>query len=281
MKDDFNSLLKNLIHTALKEDGDDATSNAIFSDNDRATARLLCKEDGVLAGLDASLEVFNIIDADIKITKNFSDKDTIQNGNDIAYIEGKVTTLLRGERICLNILQRMCGIATKTKTLASLISHTSCKLLDTRKTTPGLRFLEKYAVTCAGGINHRMGLNDMAMIKDNHIDRAGGITPAVNALRKSKYKNLKIEVECRNISDVKECLRLSVGRIMLDNMSPSLVRECVELAAGKIPLEASGGITSETLISYAETGVDFISIGELTHSVEALDISMKIIKTLS
>jgi nicotinate-nucleotide pyrophosphorylase (carboxylating) len=279
MEKTFRSRLKNLIEVALLEDGDDATSNAVFAPKDTAKARLLCKEDGILAALDEALEVFRYLEPGIKITKKFKDKDIIKKGDELGYVEGKVTTLLRGERICLNILQRSCGIASKTKKLTDLISHTKCRLLDTRKTTPGLRFIEKYAVLCGGALNHRMGLNDMIMLKDNHIDRAGGITSAVNAVRKSKYKNLKIEVECRNISDVEECIKLNIDRIMLDNMSPSLIKECVKLTASKIPLEASGGINQTTLKEYAETGVDFISVGELTHSVKSLDISFKIIKT--
>jgi len=274
----FKTHLKMLIENALHEDNEDATSLSIFSPDDTGSARLLCKEDGVLACLEESLEVFRYLDNNIKIKTYFKDTDTMRKGEVLAEIQGKVLDILRGERICLNIIQRACGIASKTAELTYLIKGTRAKILDTRKTAPGLRFLDKYSVVCGGGMNHRYGLSDMIMIKDNHIDRAGSITAAVNRVRLSRFAELPKEVECRTLEDVKECLKLNIDRMMLDNMSIDKMQEAVLLVNGKIPLEASGGINEKTIRAVAETGVDFISVGSLTHSVKATDISLKINK---
>ncbi len=273
-----NIKLDELINIALKEDGDDATSKAIFKSEERATAKVICKQDGILACIEQGLRVFKILDENVKIEIKKTDGDKIKQGDEIARISGFVLDLLRGERICLNILQRACGIAAKTHQLSEIISHTHARLLDTRKTAPGLRFLDKMAVHYGGGLNHRMGLNDMVLIKDNHIDRAGSISKAINKVKNSAYSELPIEVECRTFEDVQVCADLKVDRILLDNMSLKLMKQCVDFIIGRIPLEASGGITGDTIKRVAETGVDYISVGALTHSVNALDISMYIEK---
>ncbi len=275
---DFNNKLDTLIQIALEEDGIDATSQAIFNKNERAVAKIVCKQNGILACLPQGLQVFKKLDTNVDIKTFYTNGDKINKGNIIAEIKGFVLDLLRGERVCLNILQRACGIATKTHELSELISHTKARLLDTRKTVPGLRFLDKQAVAQGGGKNHRMGLFDMILIKDNHIDRAGGIKKAIENVKKSPYKNLPIEVECRTFEDVKTCLQSGIDRILLDNMSNDLMKKCVEIVEGKIPLEASGGITKASIRSVAQTGVDYISVGALTHSVIALDLSMYIDK---
>lgn len=277
----FRDKLNVLIETALKEDGIDATTNAIFSKDDITTGNIICKENGILACLYFSLEVFRKLDNKIEVQPHFKDGDEIKAGDILATVKGKVHTILRGERICLNILQRACGIATKTGRIVDMISETGTTILDTRKTLPGLRFLDKYSVKCGGGQNHRMGLDDMVMIKDNHIDRAGGIKQAVNKVRNSDYNSLNIEVECRTLEDVKKCVELNVDRIMLDNMSIGEIKKCVDFVKNKIPLEVSGGVTENTVKDIAKTGVDYVSIGALTHSVNALDISLKINKEVT
>ncbi len=279
MKDKkFETKLNQLIDIALMEDGEDATSISIFDTAEEASALIRAKENGTLASLEPALEVFRMLDENIKIEVFLKDGDKLKVGDKVARVKGKTVDILRGERICLNILQRCSGIATATAKFVNLVKGTNAVILDTRKTAPGLRFLDKYAVICGGGKNHRLALDDMVMIKDNHIDRAGGIKNAVDRVRASSFNDLEIEVECRNFKDVKECVELNIDRIMLDNMNNIEMRECVEYVNGKIKTEASGGITEKTIRGVAETGVDYFSIGALTHSVKALDLNMKIEK---
>lgn len=270
-----------IISYALEEDigNGDHTSNSCIPENANGKAMLIAKEAGVLAGLEIAKKVFNAVDKNTTFSALMSDGDRIKPGDEIFLVEGKSQSLLKAERLALNFLQRMSGIATKTAHYVSLIEGTDARLLDTRKTTPNLRALEKLAVRIGGGYNHRMGLYDMVMIKDNHADFAGGITKAV--VRTVEYlKNngldLKIEVETRNMDEIKEALNTNaVHRIMLDNFTPQQLKEAVELIDKRVETEASGGITEKNIRDYALTGVDFISVGALTHHVKSLDLSLK------
>ena len=268
----------NIIKTALLEDINylDTTTDYLIDEDQEHTARFLAKADGVLCGIDVALRVFTILQEqgfEAKVYKH--DGDVLEKGDIIAEIRGKTRTLLKGERTALNLLQHMSGVATATRQAVKAIEGTNASIADTRKTLPGLRPLQKYAVTVGGGKNHRFNLSDGAMLKDNHIDAAGGITPAVKMLREKLGHMVKMEVETRNLDEVKEALEAGADIIMLDNMSCEDMKKAVELVDGRALLEASGGITAETLRAVAETGVDVISIGALTHSVTALDISMK------
>lgn len=270
-----------IVAHAFKEDiGDgDHTSLATIPENATGKAKLLVKDDGILAGVEFAQFIFHYFDKDLKITVHINDGASVKKG-DIAFeVEGSSRSILSTERLVLNFMQRMSGIATKTHELASIISHLPTKLLDTRKTTPGIRILEKWAVVIGGGMNHRMALYDMIMIKDNHIDYAGGIQPAIERTKsylKEKNKPLKIEVESRNIKEVQEILAAGgVDRIMLDNYSPDEIREALKIIPPTIETEASGGIDESTILAYAETGVNFISSGALTHSFKSLDLSLK------
>ncbi len=273
--------LQAFIKNALKEDlgdGDHSSLSCIPGDAE-GRANLIVKEAGVISGIDVAKAIFNEIQSDVNFQQFISDGDTVKTG-DIAFeINGKVHTILAGERLALNCMQRMSGISTYTKRLQDMISHTKCILLDTRKTTPGMRMLEKYAVLSGGGGNHRMGLYDMIMLKDNHIDFAGGIRPAIERVRsylKEKELALAIEVEARNMEEVSEILACgNVDRIMLDNFTPIDVQQAVNLIGKRSETEASGGITENNIVAYAEAGVDFISVGALTHSVKSLDMSLK------
>lgn len=276
-----NKQLQAFIKNALKEDlgdGDHSSLSCIPGDAE-GRANLIVKEAGVISGIDVAKAIFNEIQSDVNFQQFISDGDTVKTG-DIAFeINGKVHTILAGERLALNCMQRMSGISTYTKRLQDMISHTKCILLDTRKTTPGMRMLEKYAVLSGGGGNHRMGLYDMIMLKDNHIDFAGGIRPAIERVRsylKEKELALAIEVEARNMEEVSEILACgNVDRIMLDNFTPIDVQQAVNLIGKRSETEASGGITENNIVAYAEAGVDFISVGALTHSVKSLDMSLK------
>jgi len=280
-KNHFN--FKQFILAALKEDvGDgDHTALSTIPSSHIGKMHLLVKEDGIIAGIEAAKEIFNIIDKTIKIKVFLKDGQTVKKG-DIAFIvEGKTQKLLTAERLVLNIMQRMSGIATKTNHLQSLCKNTKTKVIDTRKTTPGFRFFEKWAVVIGGGANHRYGLFDMILIKDNHIDFAGGVSEAINAAKaylKKKRKKLAIEVETRTLVDVEEVLtHKGVKRIMLDNYSIHDTELAVKLINGKVQVESSGGITELNIASYAACGVDFISVGALTHHVKSLDLSLKAI----
>jgi len=275
------SLLRNFIRTSISEDlGDgDHTSLACIPANAKGKARLLVKEKGIIAGVRVAAEVFRFIDGELEVNRILSDGAEIVPG-DIAFtVSGKQQSILKAERLVLNIMQRMSGIATSTKKYVDRLEGLKTRILDTRKTTPGFRFLEKEAVRIGGGENHRMGLYDMIMLKDNHIDYAGGIEKAiieVNDYLKSINKDLKIEIEARNLDDVRKILGIGkVDRIMLDNFNTEDTREAVKMIAGKYETESSGGITLETIRSYAECGVDYISVGALTHHIHSLDLSLK------
>ncbi|MGI6772550.1 MAG: carboxylating nicotinate-nucleotide diphosphorylase [Clostridiales bacterium] len=272
--------IDNLIFNALNEDINyiDISSAYIFTDEMKSTAYFVSKADGVLAGIDIALRVFELLDKDVVINKFFKDGDKISKGTEIATIEGKTAMLLRGERTALNILQHMSGIATAVSLAVEAVSHTNATIADTRKTLPGLRPIQKYAVTCGGGKNHRYNLSDAVMLKDNHIDAGGGITKTVKTVRANIGHTVTIEVETRNLSEVKEALEAGADIIMLDNMSLDEMREAVKLIDGRAKTEASGNVTLDNIEAVAETGVDIISMGAITHSVKAFDISMKIRK---
>ncbi len=267
-----------IIKTALAEDINyiDTTTDLMIPEDSRSAARFLAKAEGVLCGMDAALRVFTLLDPSFTSTVYKRDGDRVMPGDLLAEVEGSTRFLLKGERTALNLLQHMSGVATATDRCVRLVEGTRAAITDTRKTLPGLRFLQKYAVTVGGGKNHRFNLSDGAMLKDNHIDAAGGIPAAVAALRAKLGHMVKLEVETRSLAEVREALEAGADVIMLDNMDCPTMAEAVKLAAGRALLEASGGITDETLRAVAETGVDIISIGALTHSVKALDISMKI-----
>lgn len=270
-------LVDDIIKTALLEDVNyiDAAADNLLDPKAISKAKFLAKASGVLAGIDVALRVFELL-GDFKITKYIEDGSAVNKGDIIAEIEGPTVLLLKGERTSLNLLQHMSGIATMTAEAVKLTKGTNATVTDTRKTLPGLRVLQKYAVTCGGGKNHRFNLSDAAMLKDNHIDACGSITKAVNTLREKIGHTVKIEVETRNLEEVKEALSTGCEIIMLDNMDCETMKKAVELANGKALLEASGNITAETIAAVAKTGVDIISIGALTHSVKAFDISLKI-----
>lgn len=274
--------IKDFVHAALAEDigeGDHSTLSTIPS-NKTSKAKLLVKANGVIAGIELAEKIFNEVDPSLRLTTFKKDGDAMKVGEIAFEVQGKAQSILSGERLVLNCMQRMSGIATYTNHLCKIIEGTSAQLMDTRKTTPNFRLMEKWAVAIGGGRNHRFALYDMIMLKDNHIDVAGGITKAVgdalNYLQETG-KKLKIEVETRNLREVKEALTMnSVEVIMLDNMKLDEMKEAVKLINGKCKTEASGGITESTLRSVAECGVDYISMGALTHSAKSLDLSLKI-----
>lgn len=268
----------NLIKTALLEDINycDVTTDYLIPAEQIGKGRLVAKAEGILCGVEVAARVFELIDSDIKIEILIKDGESVKYGDEIMRLEGRTASLLKGERTALNLIQHMSGIATAANQATKLVEGTNASIADTRKTLPGMRPLQKYAVMTGGAKNHRYNLSDAAMLKDNHIDAAGGITAAVTALRKKIGHMTKIEVETRNLDELKEALAVGADIIMLDNMSPELMKEAVAITDGRAVLEASGGITNETLRAVAESGVDIISIGALTHSVKAFDISMYI-----
>ncbi len=262
-------------------DGDHTTLCCIPADA-IGRSRLIVKDTGIIAGIEVAKKVFEIFDKELRITQYMHDGDEVKP-KDIAFeVEGKVRSLLQTERLMLNIMQRMSGIATRTHEYVKLLEGTRTRILDTRKTTPGLRMLEKEAVLIGGGCNHRIGLYDMILLKDNHIDFAGGISQAIdraNKYLKDNNKNLKIEIEVRNFDELNEVLASgNVNRIMLDNFSVADTRKAVEIIGGRFETESSGGITETTIREYALAGVDYISVGALTHSIKSLDMSFKAIK---
>lgn len=273
-----NLLIDKLIDLAIEEDINtgDITTESLIPDSLNAVAEMTAKAEGVISGLSLIRRVFEKFEKDIKWTPFVKDGEKVKRGDVILRIEAKYSTLLKGERISLNILQRMSGIATKTADYVNELKGYETELLDTRKTVPGMRIFDKQAVSDGGAKNHRMGLYDLVMIKDNHIKIAGSITKAVEQIRKNVGQGIKIEVETTNLDEVKEALECNVDIIMLDNMSNDLMKEAVMVVAGRTKTEASGNMTIERLKSVAETGVDYISVGALTHSVTALDISMNI-----
>ena len=267
-----------IIKTALLEDINycDVTTDYLIPADQQGEGRFMSKADGIVCGLEVAARVFELIDDEIKIELLRHDGDEVRYGDDLMLLHGRTASLLKGERTALNLIQHMSGIATASHRYAAIIEGTRASIADTRKTLPGLRPLQKYAVMCGGAKNHRYNLSDAAMLKDNHIDAAGGITAAITKLRSRVGHMTKIEVETRNLDELKEALAAGADIIMLDNMSPELMSEAVKITAGRAVLEASGGITDETLRAVAESGVDIISIGALTHSVKAFDISMYI-----
>lgn len=279
----MNDYIDQLIDLAIAEDiGDgDHTSLSCIPDNEQGQVQLLVKEKGILAGVEITERIIKKIDPNLKIEIFIKDGTRIKPG-DIAFkISGSVISILQAERLLLNFMQRMSGIATQTAGYADLIKDLPTKVLDTRKTTPGLRHIEKLAVETGGGTNHRMGLYDMIMLKDNHIDFAGGVEKAVlkvNEYLKQKNKDIKIEVEVRDFKELEEVLKVGkIHRIMLDNFTVEDTKKAVKIISGKYEVESSGGITLDTLRSYAECGVDFISVGALTHQIKSLDLSLKAI----
>lgn len=268
--------LDKIIENALLEDihTGDITTMAVISERRTARAKLVAKESMVLAGITVTKRVFHYLDNEIAFIPHFDDGTVLQSGDIIADIHGESSLLLQGERVALNLLQRMCGIATLTARYVLAVKGTKSKIVDTRKTTPGLRQLEKYSVRVGGGTNHRTGLYDGVLIKENHITAAGGISIAIQRAKAYIPHTLKIEIETETLSQVEESLAAGADIIMLDNMDIQTMKKAVSLIAGKALVEASGGVSLETVRDIAETGVDIISVGALTHSARAMDISM-------
>ncbi len=272
-------LLKGIVENALMEDigSGDVTTENIFCNNETGSGKIIAKEKGIIAGLPVAELVFKTLDADIKWEQFVNDGAEVTAGKTIAGVTGNLQVILSGERVALNFIQRLSAIATKTFALVNKIAQYNVKILDTRKTTPGLRVLEKYAVRIGGGTNHRFGLYDAAMVKDNHIKAAGGIAGAVSMLKDNLPVTTKIEVEVETMEQVTEALSSNVDIIMLDNMSPQEMQQAVKLIAGKALVEASGGINMERIEVIAASGVDYISVGALTHSIQSLDISLELV----
>ena len=269
-----------IIKTALSEDINyiDVTTDYLIDDSAVSTARYVAKDDGVLCGINIAMRVFELLDKNVKTQVLIHDGEKVKKGDIIARITGSTKALLKGERTALNLVQHLSGIATATNKCVELVKGTKASVADTRKTLPGLRDLQKYAVTVGGGKNHRYNLSDCAMLKDTHLDAYGSMTGAVNALREKMGHTVKIEVEVSDLEQLKEALSLGVEIIMLDNMSCEDMKKAVEITAGRAKLEASGNVTEKTITAIAQTGVDIISLGALTHSVKAFDISMKMDK---
>jgi len=280
---DINKELDIIIKNAIREDvGDgDHSSLSCIPKTASGKAKLLVKEDGIIAGIEAAKKVFEYVDPNLKIETFIEDGTPVKYGDIVFHVEGSSLSILTAERLVLNIMQRMSAVATKTAFYVDLVKGLGTKILDTRKTTPGIRALEKWAVKIGGGENHRFGLYDMVMLKDNHLDFAGGITAAIEqtiAYLKNNNLDLRIEVEARNLEEVEEIVSVGgIHRIMLDNFNYDDTRTAVEFIDGKFETESSGGITEKTLRNYAECGVDYISVGALTHSVSSMDLSLKAI----
>lgn len=273
-----NPQVRDLVLRALQEDigTGDITTDAIVSEERQATGRIWAKADGVVAGLPLLPIVFQTVDPSVQVELLAADGQAVAAGTTLARVKGSARAILTGERVALNFLQRLSGIATRTARLVEQIRFYNCRIVDTRKTAPGLRILEKYAVTAGGGLNHRFGLYDAVLIKDNHIAVAGGLLEAVSAVRRHLGHTYKIEVEVETMEQLAQALESGVDIIMLDNMPPEMMKEAVKQVDGRALVEASGGITEETLQDVAKTGVDFISVGALTHDVKALDISLDV-----
>lgn len=267
-----------IIKKALEEDINylDTATAYVIPEGTITTAKFVSKAQGVLCGIEIALRVFRLLDPDCKFTVYKKDGDKIEKGDLIATMQGKASMLLQGERTALNLLQHLSGVATATNECVELVKGTSVSIADTRKTLPGLRALQKYAVVCGGGKNHRFNLSDCAMLKDNHIDAGGGITATVKSLREKIGHTVKIEVETRNMDEVREAVSAGADIIMLDNMSAAEMAEAVKYIDGRALTEASGNITAENIREKAASGIDIISMGALTHSVKAFDISMRI-----
>ena len=281
MKPEYKPFVDELIELCIKEDiGDgDHTSLACIPADEHGRMRLLCKQEGVIAGIEIAQLVLKRLDPEMHVEQVLHDGDRVRPGDVAFYVSGRLRSLLQAERILLNIMQRMSGVATQTAVYVQRLEGLHTRVLDTRKTTPGMRVLDKMAVKIGGGENHRMGLFDMILLKDNHIDFAGGIQKAIRGVReylKARGKELPIECEVRSLEDIDEVFAAGgVDRIMFDNFTPEMTRKAVEKVAGRCETESSGGITIETMRDYAECGVDFISVGALTHQIRSLDMSLK------
>ena len=281
MKPEYKPFVDELIELCIKEDiGDgDHTSLACIPADEHGRMRLLCKQEGVIAGIEIAQLVLRRLDPEMHFEQVLHDGDRVRPGDVAFYVSGRLRSLLQAERILLNIMQRMSGVATQTAVYVKRLEGLHTRVLDTRKTTPGMRVLDKMAVKFGGGENHRMGLFDMILLKDNHIDFAGGIQKAIRGVReylKARGKELPIECEVRSLEDIDEVFAAGgVDRIMFDNFTPEMTRRAVEKVAGRCETESSGGITLETIREYAECGVDFISVGALTHQIRSLDMSLK------
>ena len=280
LKEDLIAFIKNALHEDVREG--DHTSNSTVPENAQGKARLLVKDHGIVAGVEFAELIFKTVDPDLKVEILIKDGEPIEYGQIVLYVEGNDRSILTAERLVLNCMQRMSGIATVTNQMVKKLEGTKCKVLDTRKTTPGFRLLEKWAVKIGGGVNHRFGLFDMILIKDNHVDYAGGIKNALFAAQKylvEKNLSLPIEIEVRNLNELAEVLEVGgVVRIMLDNFDYEKTKEAIKIIDGRFPVESSGGINPETIRAYAECGVDYVSMGYLTHSAKSLDLSLKAMK---
>lgn len=284
MKEEYIPFVDELISLAIKEDiGDgDHTSLATIPQDANGRMQLLVKQEGIIAGIEVAGMVLGRLDPAMKMTKLINDGDKVHKGDVAFYVEGRIISLLQAERILLNIMQRMSGVATQTAEYVKIVEGTGCRVLDTRKTTPGMRVMDKIAVKLGGGENHRMGLFDMILLKDNHIDFSGGVAAALKAVRdylSRTGRNLPVEIEVRSLSDIDEVFAAGgADRIMLDNFTVEMTSEAVKKISGRCEVESSGGITKDTMRAYADCGVDFVSVGALTHQIRSLDMSLKACK---
>lgn len=280
LKEDLMAFIKNALHEDIREG--DHTSNSTVPENAQGSARLLVKDKGIVAGVELAELIFKTVDPNLEVEVLIKDGEPIEYGQIVLFVEGNDRSILTAERLVLNCMQRMSGIATVTNDIVKRLEGTKCKVLDTRKTTPGFRLLEKWAVKLGGGVNHRFGLFDMILIKDNHVDYAGGIKNALFAAQKylkEKNLNLPIEIEVRNLTELEEALEVGgVVRIMLDNFDYQKTREALKIIDGRFPVESSGNINPQTVRAYADCGVDYVSMGYLTHSAKSLDLSLKAMK---
>lgn len=280
LKEDLIAFIKNALHEDIREG--DHTSNSTVPENAQGKARLLVKDKGIVAGVELAELIFKTVDPHLKVEVLIKDGEPIEYGQIVLYVEGNDRSILTAERLVLNCMQRMSGIATVTQEIVKKLEGTKCKVLDTRKTTPGFRLLEKWAVKIGGGVNHRFGLFDMILIKDNHVDYAGGIKNALFAAQKYLKDNnldLPIEIEVRNLNELQEVLEVGgVVRIMLDNFDYEKTKEAIKIIDGRFPVESSGNINPQTVRAYADCGVDYVSMGYLTHSAKSLDLSLKAMK---
>ncbi|MDP1815048.1 MAG: nicotinate-nucleotide diphosphorylase (carboxylating) [Cytophagaceae bacterium BCCC1] len=280
LKEDLIAFIKNALHEDIREG--DHTSNSTVPENAQGKARLLVKDKGIVAGVELAELIFKTVDPHLKVEVLIKDGEPIEYGQIVLYVEGNDRSILTAERLVLNCMQRMSGIATVTQEIVKKLEGTKCKVLDTRKTTPGFRLLEKWAVKIGGGVNHRFGLFDMILIKDNHVDYAGGIKNALFAAQKylkDKNLHLPIEIEVRNLNELQEVLEVGgVVRIMLDNFDYEKTKEAIKIIDGRFPVESSGNINPQTVRAYADCGVDYVSMGYLTHSAKSLDLSLKAMK---
>lgn len=274
--------MDNLILMALREDisSEDITTNSVMREAKLGTVKLICKQDGVIAGLDVFQRTFELLDEKTQVKRYFKDGDEVKKGDHLADVTGDIRVLLSGERVALNYLQRMSGIATYTRNVVKLLEDSKVRLLDTRKTTPNMRIFEKYAVKMGGGYNHRYNLSDGILLKDNHIDAAGGVKEAIRMAKDYAPFVRKIEVEVENLDMLREALEAGADIIMLDNMTPEMMKEAVKIVDGRAKTECSGNITKENIEKVIDTGVDYISSGALTHSAPILDISLKNLRVL-